>query len=79
MRWLGRSGDRRRRRAAFHEGRCHRDDFVQEPSAVDGRDRTLMAAQRERILSLARDAGLARVVFGHQARAQVDVGIVVHE
>ena len=33
-----------------------RDDFVDEAAAVDRRDRTLMAGEREAVLLLARDA-----------------------
>ena len=48
--------------------RRHRHDLVSEAAAVDRGERALVAAQRERVLLLARDARLARVVLGDQAR-----------
>ena len=38
-----------------------------------------MAAQRERVLLLARDARLARVILGDQPGAQVDVRIAIDQ
>ena len=55
------------------------DDLVVEPAGVDRGDRALMAAQRERVLLLARDRRLARVVLGDQPGREVDVGIAVDQ
>ena len=52
-------------------------DSVGEAAGVDCGHRALVAAQRERVLLLARDARLAGVVLGDEPRRQIDVRIVV--
>ena len=56
-----------------------RDELFLEPSRVERGHRPLVAAQRERVLLVARDLRLAGVVLGDQPRREVDVGIVLHE
>ena len=56
-----------------------RRDFFGEASGIDRGNRTLMAAQREGVLFLARDAALARVVLRDEAGREIDVRIAVDE
>ena len=56
-----------------------RDDLFVESAGIDRGEGALMAAQREGILCLARDAGFARVVLGDEACRQVHVRVSLDE
>jgi hypothetical protein len=59
--------------------RRHRDDLLREAAAVDRGESALMAAQREGVLLGPRDLRLARMVLRDESRAEVHVGVAVHQ
>ena len=64
------------RRRALASRDLHRHDLVREAAALDGGDGALLAAQRERVLLLARDVVLLGEVLGREPHGEVAVDLV---